>query len=90
MCYTYNMKIEKALDWNQVSDQLRNQMNSVGYNPDLNKMLKNINTMVTELSKLEVTFRRIHKSNMTDEKVLQINNAISHFEKLIIMATLMK
>jgi hypothetical protein len=84
------MKIEKALDWNQVSDQLRNQMNSVGYNPDLNKMLKNINTMVTELSKLEVTFRRIHKSNMTDEKVLQINNAISHFEKLIIMATLMK
>lgn len=84
------MKIEKALDWNQVSDQLRSQMNSVGYNPDLNKMLKNINTMVTELSKLEVTFRRIHKSNMTDEKVLQINNAISHFEKLIIMATLMK
>ena len=84
------MKIERALDWNQVSDQLRIQMNSAGYNPDLNKMLKNIDTMVTELSKLEVLGRRTQKYSFLDDKVLQINNAIDHLEKLILIAQLMR
>jgi hypothetical protein len=61
------MKIEKAIGWGKVSIQLQAQMNQAGYNPDLNKMLRNIDLMVTELSKLEVGFRRIHKSNMTDD-----------------------
>jgi hypothetical protein len=84
------MKIEKAIGWGKVSIQLQAQMNQAGYNPDLNKMLRNIDLMVTELSKLEVGFRRIHKSNMTDDKVNEINKAISHLEKLILMASLMK
>jgi len=65
-------------------------MRQAGYNPDLNRRLRNINKMVTELSKLEVGFRRIHKSNMTDDKVEEINKAINHLEKLILMASLMK
>ena len=84
------MKIEKAIDWDKVSVQLHAQMSQAGYNPDLNRMLLNINKMVTELSKLEVGFRRIHKSNMTDDKVNKINKAINHLEKLILMASLMK
>jgi hypothetical protein len=84
------MKIERAIDWNKVSDQLRSQMSSAGYNPDLTKMLKNIDTMVTELSKLEVLGRRTQKYSFLDEKVLQINNAISHLEKLILIAQLMR
>ena len=84
------MKIEKAIGWGTVSIQLQAQMNQAGYNPDLNKMLRNIDLMVTELSKLEVGFRRIHKSNMTDDRVNEINKAISHLEKLILMASLMK
>lgn len=82
-------KIERAMDWNKVSDDLRSQLNSIGYNPDLRKMLNNIDKMVTELSKLEVTFRRTQKYSMLDDKVLQINNAIDHLEKLILMAKLM-
>jgi hypothetical protein len=84
------MKIEKAIDWDKVSVQLHAQMSQAGYNPDLNRMLLNITKMVTELSKLEVGFRRIHKSNMTDDKVNEINKAINHLEKLILMASLMK
>jgi hypothetical protein len=84
------MKIERAIDWNKVSDQLRSQMSSAGYNPDLTKMLKNIDTMVTELSKLEVLGRRTQKYSFLDDKVLQINNAISHLEKLILIAQLMR
>ena len=84
------MKIERALDWNQVSDQLRTLMSTIGYNPDLQKMLTNINKMVTELSKLEVSFRRTQKYSVLDDKVLQINNAIDHLEKLILIAQLMR
>ena len=84
------MKIEKAIDWDKVSVQLHAQMSQAGYNPDLNRMLLNITKMVTELSKLEVGFRRIHKSNMTDDKLNEINKAINHLEKLILMASLMK
>lgn len=83
------MKIERALDWNKVSDDLRTQMGTIGYNPDLRKMLANIDKMVTELSKLEVSFRRVQKNIILDEKVAEINKAIDHLEKLILMAKLM-
>ncbi len=84
------MKIERALDWNQVSNDLKSQLNSVGYNPDLHKFYNNINLMVTELSKLEVSFRRTQKYEILDNKVEQINNAIDRLEKLVLMAKLMK
>ena len=83
------MKIERALDWNKVSDDLRSQLGTIGYNPDLRRMYANIEKMVSELSKLEVTFRRTQKYSMLDDRVLQINNAIDHLEKLIIIARLM-
>jgi hypothetical protein len=84
------MKIERALDWNQVSNDLSSQMNGIGYNPDLRRMHKNIDKMVTELSKLEVAIRRTGKFSMLDDKVAEINKAINHFEKLLLMANLMK
>jgi uncharacterized protein YaaN involved in tellurite resistance len=84
------MKIERALDWNQVSIDLKTQLSKSGYNPDLQRMFRNIEKMVSELSKLEVEFRRNNKVTMLDDKVNEINNAISHLEKLILMAYLIK
>jgi hypothetical protein len=84
------MKIERALDWNKVSSDLSSQMNGIGYNPDLHRMHKNIDKMVTELSKLEVSFRRTQKFEMLDDRVAEINAAINHLEKLVLMANLMK
>ena len=84
------MKIERAIDWNQVSIDLSSQMNGIGYNPDLVRMHKNIDRMVTELSKLEVSFRRTQKFEMLDDRVAEINKAIHHLEKLLLMANLMK
>jgi hypothetical protein len=84
------MKIERAIDWNQVSIELSKQMNGIGYNPDLVRMHKNIDKMVTEVSKLEVNLRRTGKYNMLDDKVAEINKAITHLEKLLLMANLMK
>ena len=84
------MKIERALDWDKVSIDLSSQMNGIGYNPDLHRMHKNIDKMVTELSKLEVTLRRTGKFEMLEGRVAEINKAINHLEKLILMANLMK
>ena len=84
------MKIERAIDLNQVSIELSTQMNGIGYNPDLVRMHLNIGKMVAELSKLEVNLRRTGKYNMLDDKVATINNAINHLEKLVLMANLMK
>ena len=84
------MKIERALDWNKVSSDLSSQMNGIGYNPDLHRMYKNIDKMVTELSKLEVSFRRTQKFEMLNDRVADINTAINHLEKLVLMANLMK
>ena len=84
------MKIERALDWNKVSSDLSSQMNGIGYNPDLHRMHKNIDKMVTELSKLEVNLRRTGKYEMLNDRVTDINTAINHLEKLLLMANLMK
>ena len=84
------MKIERAIDWNQVSIDLSSQMNGIGYNPDLIRMHRNLDKMVTELSKLEVNLRRTGKFEMLDARVAEINKAINHFEKLLLMANLMK
>ena len=84
------MKIERAIDWDKVSIDLSSQMNGIGYNPDLVRMHLNIGKMVTELSKLEVLGRRTQKYSFLDDRVAEINKAIDHLEKLILIAQLMR
>lgn len=84
------MKIDTSLDWQNVHTNLRTQMNGLGYNPDLQRMLTNITNMVTELSKAEVEARRKRMHSTIDTKLEKINQAIDHLEKLLVMANLMK
>jgi hypothetical protein len=83
------VKIENSLDWQEVRTQLTNELNSIGYNPDLTKMLKNIDDMVIKLSKLEVDARRTRHDSYSNEQKNKINKAIDHLEKLLLMAKLM-
>lgn len=85
-----SMKIERALDWNGIAGTISGELAYIGYNPDLHRMYQNIGKMVTELSKLEVQARRTQKFSHLDDKVAEINKAIDHLEKLILMAKLMK
>lgn len=82
------MKIETSLDWDVVFKHLADQLHRIPYNPDLYKMLNNIDDMVQELSRKEVDARRIRKMEYTKEMVNDINKAIDHFEKLLIIAKL--
>jgi hypothetical protein len=84
------MEIQNSLDWQKVNADLSSQLSSVGYNPDLYKMLNNITLMVTDLSKVEVEARRSKSTRVTEEKVVDINKAINHLEKLMLMAMLMR
>jgi len=84
------MKIEQATDWQEVKSSLLKQMQSIGYNPDFNKMIKNIDSMITELSKVEVEARRIRKSKLVQNQLDEINKAIDHLEKLLLIAQLMR
>ena len=84
------MEIQNSLDWQKVHADLSSQLSSSGYNPDLYKMLNNITLMVTELSKAEVESRRSKSTRVTQEKVADINKAINHLEKLMLMALLMR
>jgi hypothetical protein len=84
------MEIQNSLDWPGVHSELRHQLHDLGYNPDLYKMLNNITTMVVELSKAEVEARRSKSYRVTQEKVADINKAINHLEKILLMAILMR
>jgi glutamine synthetase type III len=84
------MQIQSSLDWNDVQSELRRQIGQLPYNPDLWKMLNNLDYMVTDLSKAEVEARRYHKLEYTKPKVDAINQAIDHLEKLLLIAHLMR
>lgn len=83
------MKINHALDWQEVHTKLKRDLSTIGHNPDLRKMLNNISDMVTELSKIEVTARRVQSTTLVADRVTAINSAISHLSKLILIAQLM-
>jgi hypothetical protein len=84
------MKIEISTDWQEVHRKLRLEMNAVGYNVDLHRMLSNIDKMVSDLSKIEVEARRTRSTVLYREHLADINNAIDRLEKLVIMAKLMR
>jgi hypothetical protein len=83
------MKIENSLEWNAVHTELRTQMSGLGYNPDLQRMLNNITNMVSKLSNLEVEARRTRIEHYMQDTKDDINKAIDHLEKLLLVARLM-
>ena len=84
------MQIKSSLDWSDAHTQLRNRLSNVPYNPDLVKMLRNIGETVAQLSRLEVDARRTQKYSYLEKQVDMINKSIDHFEKLLLIAELMK
>lgn len=69
-------------------DDLSIQLKNIRYNPDLHKIKKNIESMITELSKQEVIARRTKKSNHCQKILEEINQSVDYLEKLILVATI--
>jgi pterin-4a-carbinolamine dehydratase len=83
------MTLKKALDWQTISAKLRKDLAAVSHNPDLKQVYKNIEVMVSELSKNEVIARQTKRDSMLASQIDGINKSISHLEKLILIAHVM-
>ena len=83
------MELLTALEARRHCEKLRYDLSTIRYNPDLHKMLKNIESMCTELSKLETSCRHHTKRYQLEEPANRINQSIDHLAKLIIVAKLM-
>lgn len=82
------MKINNSIEWTDVSFELDQLLVSVDFNPDLHKLFFNIQSMVTELSKIEVELKRTRNTRRFEEQLEKINQAIDYLEKLVLMAKL--
>jgi hypothetical protein len=82
------MKITAASDWQSVEQELNQLIRTVNYNPDLVKMKRNLDSMVTELSRQEVVARRTKNSRYLQPQLDSINLAINNIEKWILMLQL--
>lgn len=82
------MKITNSLDWLPVQMELIASVANLPYDPSIRQMIRNIDAMNTELSKLEVTARRTKITHYADDQRDRINTAITDIEKLIMIAIL--
>lgn len=64
--------------------------NKLPYNPDINKLIANIEQMINELSIKEVYARQQHKSKIVDAKRQEIKQAMDYLDKLLLMQQLMQ
>jgi len=78
------------MEWTTVRDKIHADLRTIDFNPDLYKLLKNIDTMITELSKLEVDARRTRINSYANEQVNRINRSIVELDKLIVFAIMIQ
>ena len=84
------MRVETSLDWPGVERTLQKNLSQLDYNHDLHKMHKNIGEMIRELSRLEVDARRTRNRTAANAQRDKINASISHLDRLIVMAMIMR
>ena len=86
--YNSGMKLKNSLQWDQVRRELKAKIQNLPYDASIRHMVKNIDRMVTELSKIEVEARRTKVSYYKDAQLEKINDAIEYIEKIIMIAVL--
>jgi hypothetical protein len=82
------MKIETSADWIEIDRYIRSLISTVRYNRDLVKMHRNIDLMISNLSRREVEARRMKNPRYLEPYIQEINEAINNLEKWILMLQL--
>ena len=80
--------IKNSLEWQAHRRDLAEKVRSVPYSPDLRRMLKNIDDLVTELSKIEVEARRTKSKTKVNIHLNKISEAINTLEQWTLLAAL--
>jgi len=84
------MKIERSTDWGNLRSEIVSQVRTLNYNPDIRKMIKNIDTLVSNLSRLEVEARRTRKDSYLQKPLEEINSALATLDQFITLAHLLQ
>jgi hypothetical protein len=84
------MQIRTSQDWPTIEQSLLAHCKQVGYNADLQKMLRNLEKMITELNKAEVEARRRNNHKYLQPQIDKINTAIEQFEQWAMLLILSK
>ena len=82
------LEIRSWADWPEIERELTSQIRSINYNPDLNKMKRNLDAMVTRLNRAEVEARRTNGYKYLEPQIAEINQSIDLLEKWILMLAL--
>ena len=86
----YNIsKFEDSVEAKEIVNDLRKQVKELDYNTDLRKYLENLEKMVMNLSSLEVDARRTGNARKAIEYAKKLEDSITYFEHLLLMAKLM-
>ena len=80
--------IQNSLEWEEKRSLLKEQILNLPYNKDLRTLLKNIDSLVKELSNAEVIARRHNKNILELPELKKVNESIDFLEKWIIMGAL--
>lgn len=83
------IRVTTSSDWHPVRDEMQQIIRGIGFNPDIYRMLKNIDRMVDDLSKAEVVARQTKKTHHLDAEIKKVNEAIVTLEKWLMLAGLM-
>jgi len=81
------MKIQTSTDWAMVESNLNSKCRKFAHSDEVKKMIRNINSEITELSKAEVQARQGRKDRAT-ELLIKINQDIEMVEDYILVAAI--
>jgi archaellum component FlaC len=86
------LEIKNSLDWPRVETEIRRLKKTVPmFEADIKRVSNYINSLVTELSQLEVKARSTRSRSVTDDcskKVAKINEELKQIQKFHLMAVL--
>ena len=81
-------KFTNAIEAREYMDTLLKQIQACPFNSDMRRLWKNCDSMVDELSNIEVRCRQRNNFNAADAYRAKIHEACDYVEKLILMLTL--
>lgn len=79
------MEWNNAVEARSACDSMHLELGELPYNADLRRYLKNIDALVTELSRKEVIARRHRSNTILIDDLTKINNSLNHLRNLILV-----
>jgi hypothetical protein len=79
---------ETAVEAQKIVDNLFRRLRELNYNPDLKKMMKNLEHLVTELSKAEVVARTNRAPGIAQRPREELAKAIHYADNMLLLAKL--